>query len=149
MSVRRLDHVGLIVEDLAVAVAFFAELGLETEGEATVSGDFPDRLLGLEGVEADIVMLRTPDGAGRVELSTFRSPSATSGAASEPVEAPGIPRLTFVVDGLEDTLARLDPHGATMVGDLVRYEDQYLYAYVRGPAGVVLGLVEELGRTEG
>lgn len=140
----RMDHVGVVVEDLAAAVAFFVELGLELEGEAEVGGEWADQLIGLDGVRADIAMLRTPEGHGRVELSTFRSPVAANGAPREPVNTPGIPRLTFVIDSVDDALDRLRPHGAELVGELAQYEDIYRYAYVRGPANVIIGLVEEL-----
>lgn len=143
MSVRRLDHVGLVVEDLPAAIAFFVELGLELEGQASVEGSWADRLLALEGVRTDIAMMRTPDGASRVELSVFRAPAAGAANAA-PVTSPGIPRMTFVVDDLDDTLGRLRPHGVSLHGEVVRYEDYCRYAYVRGPAGVLLGIVEEL-----
>jgi catechol 2,3-dioxygenase-like lactoylglutathione lyase family enzyme len=145
MTVKRMDHVGLVVEDLEAAVAFFAELGLELEGETTVEGDFPDALLGLDGVRSDIAMVRIPGGEDRVELSTFRSPAAPAAGPPAPVNTPGIPRLAFVVDDVKDVLERLRPHGAELVGELAQYEDVYLYGYVRGPAGVIIGLVEELG----
>ncbi|MQY29254.1 VOC family protein [Nocardia aurantia] len=144
MTVRRLDHTGIVVEDLAAAVAFFVELGLEVEGEATVGGPWADELLALDGVLADMVVVRTPDGHGRVELSTFRSP-AQAAAPNAPVNAPGVPRLTFVVDDVDDVLRRLRAHGAELVGAVARYEDVCRYGYVRGPAGVIIGLVEELG----
>ncbi|NUT49206.1 MAG: VOC family protein [Saccharothrix sp.] len=144
MAVRRMDHVGYVVEDLAAAVAFFVELGLEQEGGTTVEGAWVDQLVGLEGVRSDIAFLRTPDGRSRVELSTFHRPAATGGAPWEPVNTPGIPRLTFVVDAVEDVLDRLRGHGAELVGELAQYEDYCRYAYVRGPAGVIIGLVEEL-----
>jgi catechol 2,3-dioxygenase-like lactoylglutathione lyase family enzyme len=139
-----MDHVGIVVEDLAAAIAFFVELGLELEGEATVEGEWADQLIGLDGVRADIAMLRTPDGPGRVELSTFRSPPATGAAPRGPVNTPGIPRLTFVVDAVDDAFDRLRPHGAELVGEVTQYEDIYRYGYVRGPDGVIIGLVEEL-----
>ncbi|MEU1980847.1 VOC family protein [Nocardia sp. NPDC019395] len=144
MTIHRMDHAGIVVEDLAAAVAFFVELGLELEGEATVGGPWADDLLGLDGVRADIAMLRTPDGHSRVEVSTFHSPAATGTAPNAPVNTPGIPRLTFVVDDIDDVLHRLRSHGAELVGTVARYEDIYRYGYVRGPAGVVIGLVEEL-----
>ena len=144
MTIHRMDHVGVVVEDLAAAVAFFLELGLELEGETTVEGEFADQLIGLDGVRADIAMLRTPDGHGRVELSTFHTPVANSGAPRAPVNTPGIPRLTFVVDAVDDVLDRLRPHGAELVGEVTQYEDIYRYCYVRGPAGIIIGLVEEL-----
>ena len=139
-----MDHVGIVVEDLAAAVAFFVELGLELEGEATVEGQFPDDLLGLDGVRADIAMLRAPDGQGRVELSQFRSPVTGSAGPRAPVTTPGIPRLTFVVVDVHDVLDRLRAHGAELVGEVAQHEDIYLYGYIRGPDGVIIGLVEEL-----
>ncbi|MEU5871162.1 VOC family protein [Glycomyces sp. NPDC047369] len=144
MAIKRMDHVGIVVEDLKAAVAFFEALGMELEGEATVEGEWADRLTALEGLRSDIAMLRVPDGEGRVELSVIHSPSATAGPPQEPVSTPGIPRLTFVVDSVEDSIAGLRPHGGDVVGELVRYEDVLLYAYVRGPANVIVGLVEYL-----
>src|SRR4051812_8430778 len=144
MTVSRMDHVGVVVEDLAAAVAFFVELGLELEGEVPVEGEWVDQLVGLDGVRADLAFLRTPDGHGRVELSTFHAPEATSNAPRAPVNTPGIPRLTFVVDALDDVLDRLRGHGAELVGEVAQYKDIYRYAYIRGPAGIIIGLVEEL-----
>lgn len=142
--IYRMDHVGFVVEDLAAAVAFFVELGLELEGEATVEGEWVDQLIGLAGVRADMAVLRTPDGHGRVELSTFHSPAATGVAPREPVNTPGIPRLTFAVDAVDDVLDRVRAHGAELVGEVAQYENFYRYCYVRGPAGVIIGLVEKL-----
>jgi catechol 2,3-dioxygenase-like lactoylglutathione lyase family enzyme len=139
-----MDHVGVVVEDLPAAIAFFVELGLELEGQTTVEGDWVDQLVGLDGVRADLAFLRTPDSYGRVELSTFHSPAATGGAQRAPVNSPGIPRLTFVVDAVNEVLGRLRPHGAELVGEVSQYDDVYRYVYVRGPAGVIIGLVEEL-----
>jgi len=144
MTVKRMDHAGIVVEDLAAAVAFFVELGLELEGEASVEGAWVDQLVGLDGVRADMAMLRVPGGQGRVELSTFHSPTTTASAPREPVNTPGIPRLTFVVDDVDAVSARLREHGGELVGEVAQYEDVYRYAYVRGPAGVIIGLVEEL-----
>jgi catechol 2,3-dioxygenase-like lactoylglutathione lyase family enzyme len=144
MTVHRMDHVGVVVEDLAAAIAFFVELGLELEGEATVEGEWADKLIGLDGVRADIAVMRTRDGHGRVELSTFNSPVSTTTAPRAPVDTPGIPRLTFVVDAVDDVLDRLRPHGAELVGEVAQYEDIYRYCYVRGPDGVIIGLAEEL-----
>ncbi|MEV0708479.1 VOC family protein [Nocardia aurea] len=144
MTIRRMDHVGIVVEDLAAAVAFFLELGMEPEGEATVGGPWADDLLGLDGVRADIVVVRTPDGHTRVELSTFHSPVTTATAPNAPVNTPGVLRLTFVVDDVEDVLGRLRAHGAELVGTVARYEDIYRYCYLRGPDGILIGLVEEL-----
>jgi len=144
MTIQRMDHVGFVVEDLAAAIAFFVELGLEREGETAVEGEWVDQLVGLEGVRADIAVVRTPDGHGRVELSTFHTPVATSTAPSAPVNTPGIPRLTFAVDDVDDVLDRLRAHGAELVGEIAQYEGIYRYCYVRGPAGVIIGLAEEL-----
>ena len=146
MTVHRLDHVGYVVEDLAAAVAFFTELGLELEGETTVEGEFPDKLTALDGVKADMAFLRTPDGIGRVEISSFRSPVTSSTAPRAPVNVPGIPRITFVVDSVDEVFERLRAgHDAELVGEVAEYEGVYRYGYVRGPAGVIIGLVEELG----
>jgi catechol 2,3-dioxygenase-like lactoylglutathione lyase family enzyme len=144
MAILRMDHVGVVVEDLAAATAFFVELGLELEGEAAVGGDWADQLLGLNGVRADIAVVRTPDGHTRVELSTFHTPVATGTAPRAPMNTPGIPRLTFAVDAVDDVLDRLRPHGAELVGEVAQYGEIYRYCYVRGPAGVVIGLVEDL-----
>jgi len=144
MTIYRMDHAGVVVEDLPAAVAFFVELGLELEGETTVEGEWVDQLVGLDGVRADLAFVRTPDGHGRVELSTFHTPVATTGAPRAPINTPGIPRLTFVVDAVDDVLDRLRAHGAELVGQVARYEDFYRYCYVRGPDGIIVGLIEEL-----
>jgi catechol 2,3-dioxygenase-like lactoylglutathione lyase family enzyme len=144
MTIHRMDHVGVVVEDLAAAIAFFVALGLEREGEAAVEGAWVDQLLGLDDVRADLAVMRTPDGHGRVELSTFHSPVATNSAPRAPMNTPGIPRLTFAVDAVGDVLDRLRPHGAELVGEVAQYGDIYRYCYVRGPDGIVIGLVEEL-----
>ncbi|NBH05657.1 VOC family protein [Amycolatopsis sp. SID8362] len=144
MAIHRLDHTGFVVEDLAAAVAFFVELGMELEGETTVAGDWADRLIGLDGVKTDIAFLRTPDGHSRIEVSAFRSPTSAAPAPWAPVNVPGIPRITFVIDDLDDVLTRLRGHGGELVGEVARYQDYCRYAYVRGPAGVIVGLVEEL-----
>ena len=142
----RMDNVGIVVNDLKAAIAFFTELGLELEGEATVEGRWVDRIVGLEGVRSDIVMLRTPDGHGRLELSKFRKPAAVS---PEPKNAPintlGIHRIMFAVDDIKDTLARLQARGAELIGEVVQYEDMYLLCYIRGPEGIIVALAEQLG----
>ncbi|MEV6556409.1 VOC family protein [Nocardia sp. NPDC051756] len=145
MTIRRMDHVGIVVEDLTAAVAFFVELGLELEGEATVGGQWADDLLALDGVLADMAVVRTPDGHSRIELSTFRSPTTTDTAPKSAVNTPGIPRLTFAIDDVDEVVARLRARGGELVGKVARYEDYCRYAYVRGPEGVIIGLVEELG----
>ena len=145
MTLKRMDNVGIVVEDIKAAIAFFVELGLELEGEMTVEGQWVDRVVGLEGVRADISMMRTPDGHGRLELSKFHRPVA---AHAEPKNTPantlGIRRIMFAVDDIEDVLARLRRHGATLIGEVTQYEDQYLLCYVRGPEGIIVALAEQL-----
>jgi len=143
MSIQRMDHVGVVVDDLAAATAFFIELGLELEGEASVEGT--DRIVGLDGVRADIAFLRTPDGHGRLELTKFHTPTATSAEPNAPANTPGIRHLTFAVEDIEDVLARLRAHGAKLVGALEQYEDSYRLCYVRGPQGIIIELAEQLG----
>jgi catechol 2,3-dioxygenase-like lactoylglutathione lyase family enzyme len=146
MTLRRMDNVLIVVDDLEAATAFFAELGLELEGKAPVEGVSVDRVVGLDGVRADIVMMRTPDGHGRVELTKFHTPSAIR---SEPQNAPantlGIRRIMFAVEGIEDVIARLRTHGAELVGEVAQYEDSYRLCFVRGPEGIIVGLAEQLG----
>jgi len=145
MTIRRMDNVGIVVDDLAAAIAFFVELGLELEGEAPVEGRSVDRLVGLEGVRADIAMMRTPDGHSRLELTRFHRPMAIS---SQPKDAPantlGIRRIMFAVEDIEDVVARLRAHGAELVGEVVQYEDSYRLCYLRGPEGILIALAEPL-----
>jgi catechol 2,3-dioxygenase-like lactoylglutathione lyase family enzyme len=145
MTIRRMDNVGIVVNDLAAAVAFFVELGLELEGETTVEGSSVDRLVGLDDVRTDIALVRTPDGHGRVELMKFQRPTAVS---AEPKNAPantlGIRRIMFAVDDIEDIVARLRAHGAQLVGELTQYEDKYRLCYIRGPEGILVALAEQL-----
>ena len=145
MTIRRMDNVLIVVDDLEAATAFFAELGMELEGKAPVEGSCVDRVVGLDGVRADIVMMRTPDGHGRVELTKFHTPPAIR---SEPQNAPantlGIRRIMFAVDDIDDVVARLRTHGAELVGDLAQYEDSYRLCFVRGPEGIIVGLAEQL-----
>jgi catechol 2,3-dioxygenase-like lactoylglutathione lyase family enzyme len=146
MTIQRMDNVLIVVDDLEAAMAFFAELGMELEGKTRVEGDSVDRTVGLDGVRADIVMMRTPDGHGRVELTKFHTPSAIS---SEPQNAPantlGIRRIMFAVEDIEDVIARLRTHGAELVGEVAQYEDSYRLCFVRGPEGIIVGLAEQLG----
>ncbi|WP_425546940.1 VOC family protein [Actinomadura fulvescens] len=141
-----MDNVLIVVEDLEAVTAFFVELGMELEAQTTVEGEWAGRVIGLEGVRTDIVMLRTPDGHGRVELSKFHSPKAIS---SEPQPAPantlGIRRIMFNVEGIEDVIARLRTRGAELVGEVAQYQDSYRLCFVRGPEGIIVGLAEELG----
>ena len=139
-----MDNVGIIVDDLQAAIAFFGELGLELEGETTVEGELVDRVVGLDGVRSDIAMLRTPDGHGRVELSRFHTPPATTAEPNAPVNTLGIRRIMFVVDDIEEVLARLQALGAELVGEVVQYGDSYRLCYVRGPEGILIALAEEL-----
>ncbi|MFL5816657.1 MAG: VOC family protein [Conexibacter sp.] len=145
MTVQRLEHVGIVVDDLAAATAFFAALGLEPEGEASVDGDVVDRINGLEGVQADIVILRTPDGNGKVELAKYRSPSYEGEHRPAPANAPGIRHILFAVDDIQASLAALRAHGGELVGELVNYGDSYWLCYVRGPAGIIVELAEKIG----
>jgi catechol 2,3-dioxygenase-like lactoylglutathione lyase family enzyme len=146
MTVQRMDNVLIVVEDLEAAKAFFAELGLELEGETTVEGRSVDLTVGLEGVRADIAMMRTPDGHGRVELSQFHTPPAVR---LEPEDAPsnalGLRRIMFAVENIDDVVDRLrGNHGAELVGEVAQYEDSYRLCFLRGPEGIVIGLAEEL-----
>ena len=147
MTVLRMDNVLIVVEDIEAATAFFAELGMELEGETTVEGPFVDQTVGLEGVRADIVMMRTPDGLGRVELSRFHTPPAVRiGPADAPSNALGMRRIMFAVDDVDDTVARLRSHGAELVGEIAQYEEMYRLCFVRGPEGIIIGLAEELNQ---
>ena len=145
MTVQRLEHIGIVVDDLAAATAFFTALGLESEGEASVEGGSVDRINGLEGVRADIVILRTPDGHGKVELAKYHSPAFEGDDGPPPANAPGIRHILFAVDDVEASLARLREHGAELVGELENYENSYLLCYVRGPAGIIVELAQKLG----
>ncbi len=143
--IKRMDNVLIVVEDLEAAKAFFTELGMETEGETTVEGPAVDQTVGLSDVRADITMLRTPDGHGRVELSRFHNPPAVR---TEPQNAPantlGMRRIMFTVDDLDDVVSRLRSHGGELVGEIAQYEDAYRLCFLRGPEGIVIGLAEEL-----
>ena len=145
MTIQRLDHVSVVVDDLAAAMAFFVALGMEVEGEAPVEGRWVDRVAGLDGVRVDIAMLRTPDGHGRLELTKFHTPAAvTAEPANAPANTLGLRSIMFAVDDLEDVLGSLRPHGAALVGEVAQYEDSYRLCYVRGPAGIIVALAEEL-----
>jgi catechol 2,3-dioxygenase-like lactoylglutathione lyase family enzyme len=145
MTLLRMDNVLVVVDDLKAAIAFFAELGLELEGETTVEGEWVDRIVGLDGVRSDIATMRTPDGHGRIELDKFHTPTAVrAGPEDAPVNTLGIGRIMFAVDDLDDLLARLRTHGAELVGEVVQYEDQYRLCYVRGPEGIIIALAETL-----
>jgi catechol 2,3-dioxygenase-like lactoylglutathione lyase family enzyme len=140
-----MDHVGIVVDDLAAATEFFVELGLELHGEWSAEGRSVDRIVGLEGVRADVAMLQTPDGNGRLELSKFHSPPHQGDNGHSPANAPGIRHLTFAVEDIDAVLARLRAHGAELVGELERYGDTYRLCYVRGPEGIIIELAEKIG----
>jgi catechol 2,3-dioxygenase-like lactoylglutathione lyase family enzyme len=147
MTLLRMDNVLIVVDDLQAAIAFFAELGMELEGQTTVEGEWVDRIVGLDGVRSDIATMRTPDGHGRVELDKFHTPAAVrAGPENAPVNTLGIGRIMFAVDDIDAVLARLLTHGAELVGEVVRYEDQYRLCYVRGPEGIIVALAEPLTR---
>ena len=141
-----MDNVLIVVENLEAAKAFFTELGMELDGETTVEGPWADSTVGLSGVRADIAMMRTPDGHGRVELSRFHTPPAVR---TEPEDAPanalGIRRIMFAVDDIDDVVARLRSHGAELVGEIAQYEDIHRVCFMRGPEGIIIGLAEQLG----
>ena len=140
-----MDHVGLVVDDLAAATEFFVELGLELQGTWASEGSSVDRILGLEGVRTDVAMMRTPDGSGRLELAKFHSPSNDGDNGVAPANAPGIRHITFEVEDIEDVVARLRARGAELVGELERYGDTYRLCYLRGPDGIILELAERIG----
>jgi catechol 2,3-dioxygenase-like lactoylglutathione lyase family enzyme len=140
-----MDNVGIVVESLDAAVSFFAELGLELEGQATIEGEWAGRVTGLGDQRVEIAMMRTPDGHSRLELSRFLRPPAVSDHRNVPVNALGYLRVMFAVDDIDDTLARLRKHGAELVGEVVQYEDVYRLCYIRGPEGLLIGLAEQIG----
>ena len=145
MTIKRLDHVSVVVDDLAAAIAFFTTLGMTLEGEAPVEGPEVDRVNGIEGIQVDIAMMRTPDGHGRLELTKFRNPKLVEIVpAIAPPNALGLRSVMFAVEGLDETVARMQPHGAELIGEVVQYEDMYRLCYMRGPAGIIVALAEEL-----
>jgi catechol 2,3-dioxygenase-like lactoylglutathione lyase family enzyme len=146
MTIKRLDHVSVVVDDLAAAVAFFTALGMTRDGEMPIEGSWVDRVNGIARVQVDIVMMRTPDGHGQLELTKFRHPPLV---AIEPAIAPpntlGLRSVMFAVDSVDDTIARLRATGGELIGEVVQYEDLYRLCYMRGPAGIIVALAEELG----
>lgn len=141
----RMDNVSIIVDNLKATIEFFLELGLEIEGETTVEGHWVDRVLGLDGVRSDIVMMRTPDGNSRLELSKFQKPKAIKTKVDMPVNTLGISRIMFAVADINDVVARLQKHGAELVGEIGQYKDMYRLCYIRGPEGIIVALAEQLG----
>src|SRR6478609_2658489 len=148
MTVKRMDNVGIVVDDIDAAIEFFRELGLELEGRAPVEGDWADGVTALRGMRVEIAMMRTPDGHSRLELSRFLAPPAVADHRSAPVNALGYLRVMFTVDDIDDTLARLGKRGAKLVGEVVQYQDSYRLCYVRGPESILIGLAQELGQPD-
>ena len=145
MTIKRMDHVSVVVDDLAAAVAFFTALGMTIVGETPVEGPWADRINGIEGIQVDIVMMQTPDGHGRVELTKFRNPKLVEiEPAIAPPNTPGLRSVMFTVDSVDDAVARLRGIGAELVGEVAQYEDMYRLCYMRGPAGIIVALAEEL-----
>ena len=145
MTIQRLDNVGIVVEDLDAAIAFFTELGMELEGKAQIEGIWADRTVGLDGVRSVIAMMRTPDGHGKLELTKYHTPAAIGASPQKPPpNTLGLHRVMFAVDDIEDVLARLRAHGAELVGDVAQYEDRYRLCYIRGPEGIIVALAEQL-----
>ena len=145
MTIQRMDHVSVVVDDLEAAIAFFVELGMELEGEASIEGPWVDRVNGLDGVRVDIAMMRTPDGHGRLELTKFHTPTAVS---AEPENAPGntlgLRSIMFADDDIDATVASLRSRGAELVGEVAQYQDSYRLCYIRGPEGIIVALAEQL-----
>lgn len=144
MAVKRMDNVGIVVEELGPAIDFFRELGLELEGRATIEGEWAGRITGLGDQRVEIAMMRTPDGHGRLELSRFLAPSVIADHRTAPVNSLGYLRVMFAVDDLDETLDRLRTRGARLVGDVVHYGDAYRLCYIRGPEGLLIGLAQDL-----
>ncbi|MER5204754.1 VOC family protein [Streptomyces sp. NPDC002825] len=146
MTLQRMDNVGIVVEDLDAAVAFFTELGMEVEGRAQIEGLFADQAVGLDGVRSDMAMMRTPDGHSKLELAQYQTPAAVRDGSRNPQpNTLGLHRVMFAVDDLDDTLARLRPHGAELIGEVAQYKDIYRLCYLRGPSGIIVALAEQIG----
>src|SRR5213082_2836258 len=146
MAVQRMDNVGIVVDDLPATIAFFRELGLELEGQATIEGEWAGRVTGLGDQRVEMAMMVTPDGHSRLELSRFLTPPAVADHRNAPVNALGYLRVMFAVDDIDEMLARLGKRGAQLVGEVVQYEDSYRLCYIRGPEGILIGLAQELGQ---
>jgi len=144
MTLKRMDNVGIVVEDLDATIAFFQELGLDLEGRATIEGEWAGRVTGLGNQHVEIAMMRTPDGHSRLELSRFLKPRVVADHRNAPVNALGYLRVMFAVNDIDDTLARLQKRGAQLVGEVVQYQDVYRLCYIRGPEGLLIGLAQEL-----
>jgi catechol 2,3-dioxygenase-like lactoylglutathione lyase family enzyme len=146
MTIQRMDNVGIVVDDLDAAIAFFTELGMEVEGRADIAGTFADQTVGLDGIQCEVAMMRTPDGHGRLELSRYHSPEASEmSPRNPPHNVIGMHRVMFAVDDIDDTIDRLRPHGAELLGEVAQYENLYRLCYLRGPAGIIVALAEQIG----
>jgi len=145
MTLKRMEHVGIVVDDLEAATEFFAELGLRLQGDGSVEGHWVDRIVGLEGVQVDFAMMQTPDGNGRLELVKFHSPSNQGDNRHAPANTRGLRHLAFAVEDIDAVVARLRAHGGELVGEVERYEDSYLLCYIRGPEGIIIELAEQIG----
>jgi catechol 2,3-dioxygenase-like lactoylglutathione lyase family enzyme len=148
VTVKRMDNVGIVVEDLDAAIAFFTELGLELEGRAPVEGAWADGVTGLRRMRVEIAMLRTPDGHSRLELSRFLAPPVIADHRNAPVNALGYLRVMFTVEDIDETLTRLTSRGAKLVGEVVQYQDMYRLCYIRGPEGILIGLAQQLSQQD-
>ena len=146
MTVKRMDNVGIVVEDIDAAIEFFTELGLTLEGRMPIEGEWAGRVTGVRGQRVEIAMMRTPDGHGRLELSRFDAPGIASDHRTAPVNSLGYLRVMFTVEDIDDTLARLSRLGATVVAEVVDYKDIYRLCYIRGPEGILIGLAQQLGQ---
>ena len=146
MTVKRMDNVGIVVEDMDTVIAFFTELGLKLEGRATIEGEWAEGVTGLRDMRCEIAMMVTPDGHSRLELSRFKSPPMVSDHRNAPVNAFGYLRVMFTVEDIDNTLSRLYPLGAELVDKVAQYEDTYRLCYIRGPEGILIGLAQELGQ---
>ena len=145
MTIKRMDHVSVVVDDLPSAIAFFSNLGMTLEGEMPLEGEWVDRINGIEGIQVNIAMMRTPDGHGRLELTKFRNPELVDiEPAIAPPNALGLRSVMFTVENVDDTVARMLAHGSKLIGEVVQYEDKYRLCYMRGPAGIIVSLAEEL-----
>ena len=145
MTIKRLDHVSVVVEDLDAAIAFFTALGMTIEGQAPIEGEWVDRINAIKGIQLDVVMMRTPDGHGRLELTKFHNPKLVDlEPAVAPPNALGLRSVMFAVESLDSTVARLCETGGELIGEVVTYEEMYKLCYMRGPAGIIVSLAEEL-----
>ena len=145
MTIQRMEHVGIVVDDLAAAIEFFVELGLEPRGKGQVEGRWVDRIVALDEVRVEFAMLRTPDGHGEIELVKFHSPPTQGGEPHAPANTPGLRHLAFLVEDIDAVVAGLQARGTELVGELVRYENSYRLCYVRGPEGIIVELAEKIG----